>query len=137
MRIIKLGKYEVFEVKVSDEDYEYLSKWKWNYKKSTRKFGYAVYARRGGGRKNSGKGKVNRTILMHDVVLIECMGKPRPSPMHTGDHLDNDTLNCQRDNLDWATKSEQVKNQRRWKKQDASLSGTTGRSEGDHRQESG
>jgi len=121
MKIIPLGKYGQFETMVSDEDYDYLIQWKWNFKRSSGKFCNLIYARRGGGYSND---KLQPTILMHTLILIKRKGLLRPSPRHTVDHEDTNTLNNQRYNLRWATPNEQSLNQThrvRHKKQEAAV----------------
>jgi hypothetical protein len=49
---------------------------------------------------------------MHTEILIHRMGLPRP-PKHTGEHINIDSLDNTRRNLAWATRSEQIANQRR------------------------
>lgn len=107
MPIIHLGKNNQYQTEVSDEDYAYLMQWKWNYKISRCKNGRKVYARRGGGHRTGGS--LKPTILMHNVVLERAKGQ-RPSDVHTADHGDRDSLNNRRENLDWATPSDQGKN---------------------------
>jgi len=105
-----VGKRKRFVVTVSAEDYEFLTRHKWNYKISR---GGNVYARRGGGIKKS-TGELYQTILMHRVVCERAHG-PAPSPEHTPDHRNRKTLDNRRKNLVWATKSEQEKNKYRSK----------------------
>lgn len=102
---VPLGKAGHHEAIVSQEDYAAVTKWLWNYKKSR---GGGIYARRGGGRTTDGT--LRPTILMHVFILETLMGKPRPSDLHTPDHGDRNSLNNTRDNLDWATPSEQGRN---------------------------
>jgi len=111
-RIIYLGERNQYETLVSDEDYDFLIQWKWNFKKSDRKFGQLIYARRGGGREFDGE--LRPTILMHNVIM-ERQGIIRPSELHTVDHINVNSLDNQRHNLRWATKSEQNKNQKRFR----------------------
>lgn len=106
--VIILGAREQHQAIVSAEDYAALARWRWTFKVSAWKFGNGIYARRCVWR--DGKKK---TILMHDVILTELMGIPRPSELHTADHRNGDTLDNTRGNLRWATKSEQGKNRRK------------------------
>lgn len=69
---------------VSDEDYEYLSQWKWY----AYKHGKTFYA----GRKSQYINKKQLNIRMHRVIA-ERMGIKNP------DHIDRDGLNNQRSNL--------------------------------------
>lgn len=117
MKIIPLGREGQYETIVSDEDYDFLMQWRWNYKVSQHKYARLIYARRGGGRSSGGN---QPTILMHHVIL-ERMGQPRPEFKITCDHNDNKTLNNQRCNLSWATKSQQSANQRRYKEAEHGL----------------
>jgi len=108
-REIIVGAREQYVARVSPEDYTYLVRWRWTFKISR---GGNVYARRCtwvGSRRDGTRRKV--TILMHDVVMAR-KGVERPSPDHTADHGNRDTLDNRRDNLEWADKSQQAKNQR-------------------------
>jgi hypothetical protein len=93
---------------VSEEDYDWVRRWKWAYK-------YAagikcsldkMYAYRqvtvGGGKRE--------TIWLHREITWRKLGPP-PSPLHTmSDHLNGDSLDCRRKNLRWATPSMNAKN---------------------------
>jgi hypothetical protein len=107
MRTIIIGRSRHYETQVSDEDYDYLTQWPWTFAVSHPKGGL-VYARR-----SIRVGGDNITILMHRVVL-ERAGLVRPSPAHTADHDDGNSLNNQRGNLRWATGPEQAMNRRRF-----------------------
>lgn len=102
MPTIILGAKGQYETEVSEEDYEFLVQWRWNFKKNSERRGGAVYARRtlAGG----------AVIYMASFILEVRMGLLRPSPKHEGDHRDRKSLNNQRYNLKWSTKSEQSKN---------------------------
>lgn len=53
---------------------------------------------------------VNRKqVKLHNVVA-DAFLPPRPSDQHTVDHIDKNPLNNRADNLQWATKSQQVHN---------------------------
>lgn len=114
MRIIYLGKHNQYECRVSEEDYDYLIRWCWSFKRSSRKYTQLVYARRGGSIGNHRKGdRRHKTILMHHEIMARKGEPDPPTPEHTVDHRDGDTLNNERDNLMWATKKEQAANRRR------------------------
>lgn len=104
MRRLIVGAKHQYETLVSDEDFLFLVRNLWTFKRSSKKYAYAVYARRCvrvGGRK--------KTILLAHVIL-ERMGRPRPSPVHSSEHLNGETLDNQRHNLTWATAKEQRAN---------------------------
>lgn len=87
---------------VDEVDYQFLVQWRWSPKWSRGK--RKVYLRRvlHEGSRND---RVQRTEFLHHAVMKR-KGAPRPSPSHIIDHLDGDGLNCQRDNLVWATLKE-------------------------------
>ena len=97
---------EVFAL-VSPEDYDYLIQWRWGWVwDRTKTKRYARRTPRGAGGKS-------QTIWMHKVVLNRS-GKVQPSEAHTiGDHQNGESLDNQRGNLDWATKSMNRKNRKR------------------------
>lgn len=108
---IPLGARGLYDAIVDASDYAALTRWRWNWKRSR---GGGIYARRGGGRKAGGE--LKPTILMHVFVLETLRGEPRPSPNHTPDHINRNSLDNRRDNLRWATPSEQAQNTRRGRK---------------------
>jgi len=110
MRIITIGRSRQYETMVSDEDYDYLTQWLWTFAVSHPK-GSLVYARR-----SIRLGSGNVTILMHRVIIEQRMLEPRPSPHHTVDHDDGNSLNNQRGNLFWRTGAEQMFTRRRLQK---------------------
>jgi hypothetical protein len=91
---------------ISDEDYAWLVQWRWQYKVSARKYlrtsgiGRGVYAKRTAqinGRKT--------TLLLSHVILTVRMGLERPGDDFDADHLDGNSLNDQRSNLQWLHRS--------------------------------
>ena len=80
---------------VDDEDYEWLSQWKWTYKKSL----HTGYAYRHGPRPEI------KTIRMHRFIL-------QASENIEVDHIDRNGLNNQRDNLRLCSRSENMRNQK-------------------------
>jgi hypothetical protein len=84
---------------VDDEDYEWLSQWKWLYVRSTNDLGYAARSQW------LGNGKY-KTIFMHRAILGAQKG-------HKVDHWDVNGLNNQRHNLRLATDSQNTCNQRK------------------------
>lgn len=102
---IPLGAQGQYETIVDADDYAFLTQWRWQYKRSR---GGNVYAKRGTRLRSEGR---QITILMHAVVC-ELEHGPRPTPQHTPHHKNYDPLDNRRENLCWATKSEQRKNQR-------------------------
>lgn len=83
---------------VDDDDFEYLSQWKWQAgrQKNIGSF-YAVRTDKGGGKKN--------TILMHRVVM------KTPSNLQC-DHIHHNTLDNRKSELRNCTRSENQRNRR-------------------------
>jgi hypothetical protein len=106
--VIPLGRRGEHHATVDADDYAFLTQWRWNYKRSR---GGNVYARR-----TQWDGASCVTVLMHDVVLLERKGEPRPTPKHTADHDNRDSLDNTRVNLKWACKSAQGRNRRKPKR---------------------
>lgn len=105
---------ETLVCKVSPEDYQFLIKWKWSYKRSEPKYHYAVYAKRSKSIYKAGSREKTVSIYLHHIIL-QRMGLVRPTKKHTADHINNDSLDNRRGNLRWATKRQQSRNQRRYK----------------------
>ena len=85
---------------VSDEDYQWALRWKWQitWDRHKRK-AYAT-------RSTTGPGQRRYKLYLHKEVLLRTMKLP-PSDRHTmGDHGDGNSLNCERWNLEWATPSQ-------------------------------
>jgi hypothetical protein len=92
------GKFAI----VDDEDYEWLSQWKWHYTKASRgtSDGYACR-----GIYQDGKTSI---ISMHRLLM------DAPDDLQV-DHIDGNGLNNRRSNLRLATPSQQAANRNRWK----------------------
>lgn len=95
--------------RVDFEDYLHFSQWLWRYKPS----------------RNGGEGALFRTVKvkvgaswvsknewLHVAVVVR-QGVEPPSPEHTiVDHADSDHMNCLRENLRWATPSQNAFNRK-------------------------
>lgn len=92
MRKIKLtqGKYAI----VDDEDYERVSQYKWY----ANRIGSNIYAVRSEG------GRVNRKFIFLHRFIIDA---PKNSMV---DHINRNGLDCRRENLRFATKSQNMRN---------------------------
>lgn len=95
--IITSKKYGTKSIKVDDEDFELINKWKWHLFSDKR--GKFLYARR----TDRSKGKATG-IYMHRFILNE-----NNPDMHV-DHKDHDTLNNCKSNLRSATRSQNCTN---------------------------
>jgi hypothetical protein len=85
---------------VSEEDYERVSKYKWNlYQKINKKTNHILKYSHGYIDKN------NQSMPLHHFIL----GKPR-SKDEVVDHIDHNGLNNQSNNLRYATKSQNAQN---------------------------
>lgn len=112
MKYITVGARTQYRVKVSDEDYDYLITLKWTFAVSHPRHGGLVYARRSIWVPFDGGGGHNVTVFMHHVIL-DRMGKVRPSDKHTCDHDNGRSLDNRRENLFWRTHKEQMAKDRR------------------------
>ena len=99
------------QVSVSDEDYDWLNKYKWCQKKANA-VTKNIYAQSTIYEEIDGQ-KVRKNILMH-VVIMEKISGPPPEG-HIVDHSDHNTLNNTRDNLSY--KDRKANNQNKIKKQ--------------------
>lgn len=90
------------EALVSPEDRDYLSQWSWGWKRSR---GGLIYARR-----NFRWAGGQSSIYMHYEVMARKGKHKPPTPRHTVDHMNRNTLDNTRPNLDWATPEEQEMN---------------------------
>lgn len=96
---------------VSPEDYEWVTqwRWKWNFDR-TRSKRYAIRTPRIA--RDDGTYR-SLTIYMHKA-LLDRWGDPQPTELHIiGDHQNGESLDNQRGNIKWATRSENRKNRKR------------------------
>jgi hypothetical protein len=96
---------------VDEEDYAWAVQWGWSrlYSRGNRKFylrravtitiGESWLCERRGKRIQNRR---TENLFLH-VAILERMGIPKPTPRHIGGHLDDDSLNCRRSNLQWLT----------------------------------
>lgn len=97
MKLIPLT--QGYFVKVDDDDFDFLSQWKWHVHMD-KKLGGTFYAKR-----KIWENKVSKDIRMHRVIT----NAPKELDV---DHMDGDGLNNQKSNLRVCTKSENQRNQR-------------------------
>lgn len=108
MKIIKLS--QNLSTKVSNEDFEFLSQWKWCASNNTKEWCTVkkIYAVRGT-RKKSPSGEIKYTrIYIHRAIMERILG---PENLHemdgkVVDHGDGNTLNNTRENLWLITQAE-------------------------------
>lgn len=98
---------------VSPQDLEWARQWKWtttwDRHKNKR---YATRVTRTKERPTSHK------LYLHKEILTQRMESPQPTPQHhIGDHGDSDSLNNQRENLEWVTPkmNAERKRSKRWR----------------------
>jgi hypothetical protein len=94
---------------VDDEDYELVSQWKWNVKRSRARWHARTSIRTGHQRKNT---------YLHRLLM-------QPASNLDVDHIDGDGLNNQRANLRVCTRSENCRNQRIKKSNTSGFKGVT------------
>jgi hypothetical protein len=99
-----LGSREQYETIVDDWLWPELSKWRWTFKVSDRRYHNHVYGRRCVWR----NGRKVTLLLSHEVLRL--VGIERPSEHHTADHINRNTLDDRMANLRWATKRQQNEN---------------------------
>jgi len=92
------------EVHVDDDDFEFLNKYKWYKKKSSNNLWYVA-------RNIRRNGKI-KTLRMHREILMSPSGS-------TVDHIDSNTFNNQKENLELVTRAENAG--RRWQKTEKKL----------------
>lgn len=105
---------------VDEEDLAWSRQWKWNhttgsggriadiaYLTGAKKRGVntdKVYAKRS----TRAQGRAV-SLYLHREICLRAYGQP-PSDRHVADHLNGDSLDCRRENLRWATLSQNAKN---------------------------
>jgi HNH endonuclease len=90
---------------VSPEDHAFVTQWRWSWKWNLHKRKRYAY-------RTSWRDGRRCSIYLHKALLNHWRVR-QPSEAHTiGDHIDGDSTNNQRDNLRWATPSENAKNRR-------------------------
>ena len=106
MAELSLGANGRYVTLIDDDDYAFVSQWRWQYKLSAKRFKQKVYAKRTVWIKGR---KV--TLLLSHIILIHRKGLPRPSEDHVADHDNGDSLDNRKHNLGWLTGSDNRKKQ--------------------------
>jgi hypothetical protein len=91
---------------VSDEDYDYLSQWKWCARENS---SGALYAARTKTFKDQSGRRKQKTIRMHREILARKLGH---DDFEQVDHIDRNSLNNLRDNLRPVTPKQNCENRR-------------------------
>jgi len=101
---------------VDEEDHAWARKWLWSYTYSSGSRVAAKVWLHGGrvkeklyARRTVSIAGSNRNIFLHREIAIRAYG-PAPSPAHVSDHINGDSLDCRRENLRWATLSQNARN---------------------------
>jgi len=97
-RIYADDRAQLFAI-VDEIDYHYLIQWRWTWIKNRNK----IYLRRSVGRTNT-------SLYLHREVTHRAFGGPPTRYRKISDHLDGNSLNCQRINFRWATKRQNNQN---------------------------
>jgi hypothetical protein len=96
---------------VSAADYQWAIqwRWKWNWDRTKTKR-YAIRTPR---RARTDGSNRSVTVYLHKEILGRSK-KKQPTELHTiGDHQNGESLDCQIENLEWATRSMNRRNRRR------------------------
>lgn len=111
-RLVSVGRRAQYATLVDDEDYHAVAANRWTFLVShPRGPTTLVYVRRH--RRILQEGiHVRQTLYLARFILEVCMGCPCPTPDHSADHRNGDTLDNRRSNLRWATRKEQAANRR-------------------------
>lgn len=97
-----------FFATVDDEDFEWLSQWKWSFD------GHAYAIRFIG----QGKGEIRQALYMHRVIV------KAPAKMEV-DHVNGDALDNRRGNLRLVTRSQNLRNRKTFKSNKSGFKGIT------------
>jgi len=98
-----VGTHAELQIVIDEEDYLWASQWRWGINPTKNK--KKLYVRRTG--RYAGR---FISIYLHKAICLRAHGMP-PSPSHImSDHKSGNTLDCRRDNLRWATPSENRQN---------------------------
>lgn len=108
MARFSIGAQDQYSVEVDDRDLEWLLQWSWSFKKSRTGLVYAARCLTLGSRTDGTR--YNTCLTMHKALMVDRWGKPPPTPDHSVDHRDRNTLRNTENNLGWATRQEQEAN---------------------------
>jgi hypothetical protein len=97
------------ECAVDEEDYLFFTRWMWTIK--TNKDGTKPYFRRAISRYDVlGKREGADTVYLHIEILTLKVGPPPTRKRCIADHLNGNSLDNRRDNLEWVTKRQNNQN---------------------------
>lgn len=106
------NRYDI-HARVSGIDYDWAMQWLWCHTYGSGERIHAAKYQRGFdkiyARRAVGTPWGNRTLWLHRLICHRVQGPP-PSHEHVADHLNGDSLDCRRQNLKWATLSENSRN---------------------------
>jgi len=100
------GEYADIACLVDEEDYRYFTRWLWKPQINKNK----IYFTRTQTVKENGIRLKSETVYLHIEILTRAAGTPPTARQIIADHLDGDSLNNRRCNLDWRTKRQNNQN---------------------------